>query len=189
MEINKLIYCVLTLAMLLFASCQKENPKPDVAANADTEVPGTSETPEDPPVEETVSPLADFVGQYQLDISVDGYYVDDVEAQSQMESFSGTLSIENIHMVGGVETVDVKGSFNFSGDTQLMIYNTTGTLDAQGRLVLANNAFTAPSGVELELSYTPITLSLPLCWQSTMQSEVMGYFLRYEMSNTATKQN
>lgn len=175
MKRKNLLLALICVFALAFTACQKENPKPD---NQETQ----SEEPT------PVSQLATFTGHYQLSVSVDGYYVDDEEAESQMESFDGTMDISDPQVVNGVEQVTVKGYFNFGGGEILLVYNTTGTLDAQGRLVLAKNNFTAASGVELEVSYGSISLGNPLSFTSTLTCELMGYNLRYELSNLASKQ-
>ena len=134
-----------------------------------------------------VSPLTAFTGHYELEINVVGYYVDNEEAESQHESYAGTLDIGEPQVVNGVEQVTVKGAFNFSGGEVVQVYNTTGTLDNQGRLVMAKNNFTAVSGAVLEVSYGSMQPSNPLNFTSTLSCNLMGYDLRYEFSNTACK--
>lgn len=173
---------LLLLFAFAFAACQKEVVKP---TNENVQTNGESSQTEEP---DPVSPLTAFTGHYELEINVVGYFVDGEEAESQHESYAGTLEIGEPQVVNGVEQVNVKGAFNFSGGEVAQVYNTTGTLDNQGRLVLAKNNFTAVSGAVLEVSYGSMQPSNPLSFTSTLSCNLMGYDLRYEFSNTAFKQ-
>lgn len=175
MKRKSLFLVLLCVLVVVFASCKKENPKPDNQATQ-------SEEPA------PVSKLAAFAGHYQLEITVEGSYVDDQIADVQTTSYEGTLDIGEPQVVNGVEQVTVKGSFNFGGGDILQVYNTTGTLDAQNRLVLAKSNFTAVSGAELGVDYGTVSLANPLSFTSTLSCELMGYSLRYELSNMALKQ-
>ncbi len=182
MKKSSLILMTLLVFVFAFVACQKENVKP---TNENVQTNDESSQTEDP---DPVSPLAVFTGHYELEISVVGYFVDDEEAESQHESYAGTLDIGEPQVVNGVEQVTVKGAFNFSGGEVAQVYNTTGTLDNQGRLVLAKNNFTTVSGAVLEVSYGTMTPTNPLNFTSTLSCNLMGYDLRYEFSNTAFKQ-
>ena len=182
MKKKNLILMTLLALSFAFVACQKEDIKPN---NENVQTNNDSSQSEDP---DPVSPLTAFTGHYELEINVVGYYVDNEEAESQHESYAGTLDIGEPQVVNGVEQVTVKGAFNFSGGEVVQVYNTTGTLDNQGRLVMAKNNFTAVSGAVLEVSYGSMQPSNPLNFTSTLICNLMGYDLRYEFSNTAYKQ-
>lgn len=133
----------------------------------------------------TVNPLSAFIGDYDLQINVDGYYVDDVASDSQSENFSGTLSIAYPEGIENPNYVKVVGTFNFGGGEQRTIYNTTGTLDANGNLKLEDNIFSA--NVNINIAYSLINPVQPLTFHSTMTCDLMGYGLRYELDNIATR--
>lgn len=182
MKKKNLILMTLLALSFAFVACQKEDIKPN---NENGQTNNESSQSEDP---DPVSPLTAFTGHYELEINVVGYYVDNEEAESQHESYAGTLDIGEPQVVNGVEQVTVKGAFNFSGGEVVQVYNTTGTLDNQGRLVMAKNNFTAVSGAVLEVSYGSMQPSNPLDFTSILICNLMGYDLRYEFSNTAYKQ-
>lgn len=135
----------------------------------------------------TVNPLSAFIGDYDLQINVDGYYVDDVASDSQSENFSGTLSIAYPEGIENPNYVKVVGTFNFGGGEQRTIYNTTGTLDANGNLKLEDNTYQA--SVPIKIAYSAIKQQNPLTFHTTMSCSITGYDVRYELDNTATRRN
>lgn len=138
-------------------------------------------TPSDTTV---VNPLSAFIGDYDLHIDVNGYYVDDVASDSQSENFNGDLKIEFPEGLEHPNYVVASGTFDFGGE-QRLIYSTTGTLDADGNLKLEDNIFSA--NVDINIAYSLINPVQPLTFHSTMTCDLMGYGLRYELDNIATR--
>ncbi|MCQ2284247.1 MAG: hypothetical protein MJZ57_05040 [Bacteroidales bacterium] len=176
----KKLFSILTVCGLLlgFAAC---DPTPEPGPGPDEPVIPTDST--DVPVVQ--NPFENFIGEYNLHIDVEGYYVNDDPADSQSEEFNGTLSITLPEGIDNPEFVNVLGVFNFGNGEQREVYNTTGSLDANGNLVLESSTFMA--AVPITISYETISQNQPLTWYSTMACEISGYDVRYELFNKATK--
>lgn len=178
---KKLFYIFTVLGLLLgFTAC---DPTPEPIPVPDDPAPIVPTDSTNGPV--THNPFANFIGEYDLHIDVEGYYVNDEISDNQSEQFSGTLSITMPEGIENPEFVNVLGTFDFGNGEQREIYNTTGSLDANGNLVLENNTYMA--AVPINISYETIAQNQPLTWYSTMSCELSGYDIRYELFNRATK--
>ncbi len=130
------------------------------------------------------NPLSFFVGEYDLNIEVIECFIDGVPSSGENEQWPGTMSIS---LPEGADYVVVEGYFNLAGgSTPLMIYNTTGTLTADGKLQLDNNQF-SNNMLTMDISYEPIAPQQPLVWNSSMSCEGGGMTFTYELTNTATR--
>lgn len=180
---KKLLFYLTTICLSTFLVACDPTPEPTPVPEPTPEVPeeegGNEET-----VDSLYLHLAEFVGEYNLNIDVNGYYVDDEPSDSQSEYFQGDLRIAFPEGIEKPHYVEVFGTFDFGGE-QRLVYETTGTLDANGNLKLENNIYQA--SVPITISYSPIKLQEPLTWNSTMTCTLYNYAIRYELSNVATK--
>lgn len=177
---KKLFYLLAVCGLMLgFSAC---NPTPDPNPGPDGPIinPDSTNTSGDDNL------LGIYIGEYDLHIDVEGYYVDDEISDSQSEQFDGTLSIALPEGIENPAFVNVQGKFNFGNGEQRLIYNTTGALDANGNLVLEDNTYMG-GAVPITISYEAISQNQPLTWHSTMSAELSGYNIRYELYNIATK--
>lgn len=124
----------------------------------------------------------EFVGEYDLNITYKTQ-VDGVE-QDGTSVLNGTFSIsaQNDH-----HFAEVVGVVNLSGQ-EIEFYHTTGSLNANGDLVLENSTLTIQaSGLVCTMNYNDIHLQDPLEFYSELHTIISGRPVVYKMNNTCHK--
>lgn len=171
---KKIITFLMAICLIsFFASCDPQ-PQPGPTPGEDTP---TDTVP-------TLT-LASFIGEYDLQIDQYESYIDNELSEDDPAHFTGLLSISYPEGVENPQFVNVSGKFNLGSSGNLYeIYKTTGSLNADGDLVLEDNIYSA--AVDINISYKPIKANQPLTWLSTMSYSISGSTVRYELNNIAT---
>jgi len=119
-----------------------------------------------------------FVGNYDLVIDYEAYMDGTLDETGVME---GTLTITAIDK----SNVKIEGVVSLKGK-EITLYETTGRLDDSGVLRLSSSSYSSGS-IVFDISYNGITNKSPLVFNSTMTTTIEGYYVEYNMINTATK--
>lgn len=169
------------MCCLALVACKKENTDPINPGNDTSDTTGTTQVG-----------LDYYVGTYDLLMVCDSILTEGTwfsnEYYGQLtgepeEDMYGTLAIT---MAPDGSHVNVLATLDFDGE-MVDFYTSTGTIDEQGRLVLATGTLEAPSGVTLRTSFTLVLPEQPLVFKTTTHFDMSGYDFAYLYTNTATK--